>query len=114
RSGAQQCHLHVVGYGQEGSTQGDFCLSEAYVSADQAIHRFARCHVCDDRFNGRGLIRSFFEAEALGKSLVITQRKLEGVPFTSSAQGVKRQKLCRGVPHLSGCLSPCLVPLSGA
>ncbi len=112
--GAQQGNLLAVGHRQEGRAQRHFGLAEAYVAADQPVHGAARGHVCQDGFDGGGLVGRLFEAEAFGKRLIVVQRQVEGEAFARGALRIQRQELSRGVAHLLGGLAARLVPLAGA
>ena len=43
--GDKESNLLAIGSGLEGSTDGDLGLPEAYVTAEQAIHRIGSLHI---------------------------------------------------------------------
>ena len=49
----------------EGSAQGDLGLAEAYIAADEAVHRFARLHIRFDVGNRCKLIIRFLVGEGV-------------------------------------------------
>ena len=91
RGGYQDCDLFPPGNGCKGSAQGDFGLAEAYVAADQPIHRFTHAHIDQNGFNGGGLIGGFLEAKTFGKGFVIVVRPVERMAFACGTVRIQIQ-----------------------
>ena len=65
-------------YSLEGGTEGDFCLSIAYVSAYQTVHAFVTFHVLLDLFNALQLVWSLCKGEGSFKGDLPVIILLEG------------------------------------
>ena len=69
--GRQQCHLLAARDADKGSTQGDFGLAKANVTADQSIHRSRADHVLNHGVDGGALVGRFLKAKVVGKGFIV-------------------------------------------
>jgi len=114
RGGRKKGHLPPARDGHEGRAQGHFGLAEAHVAANQAVHGAGADHVLDDGVDGGVLVGCFFEAEVVGKGLVVLRRVAEGVALARGAAGVDVEQFGRAVAHLACRLALGLFPLAAA
>ena len=65
RGGHEHGHLLAVLHGLEGGTQCDFGFAEAYVAADEAVHRHGLFHVGFNFVDGGELVGGFLIGEGV-------------------------------------------------
>jgi len=110
----QNRHLTPAVHGDERCAHRHFGLAETDVAADQAIHRLRREHVFAHGFDGRLLIRGFFERETGAERRVIGFRVGKRVAFARGAAGIDVEQFSSDIAHLFGRLALGFLPGFGA
>ena len=77
----QKRDLASAGDSHECGAQRDLGFTEADIAADQSVHGAGRDHVLDNGMYRAALVGGFFEAEIVGKALVVGGAVTEGVAF---------------------------------
>ena len=110
----QDGHLFACCDGFEDGPHGDFCLAEADVAADQAVHRRRPFHASLDVADGFQLIFRFFIRKGFFKFLLERRIRRKSIALDDFPLGIKGDEfLCQVGNGLLG-LGPRLLPVGTA
>ena len=93
RRGREHGHLLRVVHCFEGGAHGDFRLTVAHISAEQAVHGQCGFHVVLNVSNGSDLVVCFVELEGVFKLALPLRVRGKAVALRGLARGIKLEQL---------------------
>ena len=95
----QNGHLCPIHHGFEGRPNTDFGFAEAYITADEAIHRFRSFHVGFGFHDRSHLVGSFLKNKGALKFTLPRCIRREGMPLLRLAGGLDREQIAGHIAH---------------